>query len=238
MRAIRSDDGSPVKHDIQLISEPCGLTVARLVRLSDEEVMAHLQAGHDDALAVLFDRYHRLVVSVAFKILRDFGEAEDVTQVVFLEIYRASAQFDPSRGTTKVWLMQYAYHRSMNRRQYLKRRKFYDQEGGVAGDSSSAENPQPISGGGLLVLQELRSLVREGLESLNGQQQQTLQMAYFEGMSLKEIADKTGESLGNVRHHYYRGLRQLRSFVSKGSPNGNGKKSAEIVRRGTIDVEA
>jgi RNA polymerase sigma-70 factor (ECF subfamily) len=227
-----------MKSIAQAISEPCGLTLARLARLTDEEVMAHIQAGHDDALAVLFDRYHRLVVSVAFKILRDLGEAEDVTQVVFLEIYRASAQFDPTRGTTKVWLMQYAYHRSMNRRVYLKRRKFYDQDEGATEDSGSAENARPVNGGGLLVLQELRSLVREGLESLNKQQRQTIQLAYFEGMSLKEISEKTGESIGNVRHHYYRGLGQLRVFVSKGNPHGNAKNSPDIVRQGTIDVEA
>jgi len=54
--------------------------------------MAHVQAGHDDALALLFDRYHLLVLSVAFKILRDLGEAEDVTQTVFLEIYQVAAR--------------------------------------------------------------------------------------------------------------------------------------------------
>lgn len=220
------------------ISEPCGLTLARLTRLSDEEVMAHIQGGHDDALAVLFDRYHRLVVSIAFKILRDLGEAEDVTQVIFLEIYQAAAQFDPSRGTTKVWLMQYAYHRSMNRRAYLKRRRFYDQQPEATEDSGFAENARPLNGGGLFVLQELRSLVREGLESLNKQQRQTIQLAYFEGLSFREISQKTGESFGNVRHHYYRGLRLLRAFVSRGNPNGNGKNSPEVVRRGTIDVEA
>jgi RNA polymerase sigma-70 factor, ECF subfamily len=51
--------------------------------LSDERIMQHLQAGHDDALAVLFDRYARLVASVGFRILRDAGEAEDITQLVF-----------------------------------------------------------------------------------------------------------------------------------------------------------
>jgi len=227
-----------MKSAAQPISEPCGLTLARLARLSDEEVMAHIQAGHDDALAVLFDRYHRLVVSIAYKILRDLGEAEDVTQVVFLEVYKASAQFDPSRGTTKVWLMQYTYHRSMNRRMYLKRRKFYDQDEGATEELGSAENAQPVNGGGLFVLQELRTLVREGLASLNRQQRQTIQLAYFEGMSLKEISEKTGESIGNIRHHYYRGLGQLRVFVSKGNLHRKGKNSPEIVRRGTIDVEA
>jgi RNA polymerase sigma-70 factor, ECF subfamily len=229
-----------LKRDAQPILEPCGLTFARLSRLTDEEVMAHVQGGHDDGLTVLFDRYHRLILSVAFKILRDLGEAEDVTQAVFLEIYQVSAQFDPSRGTTKAWIMQYAYHRSMNRRRYLKRRKFYDQDGGGPAESGSAENAQPISGGGLLVLQELRSLVREGLNSLNAEQRQTLRMAYFEGLSLKEIAEKTGESLGNVRHHYYRGLSRMRSFVTNGNSYGTAKKSPEpeIVRRGTVDAEA
>jgi RNA polymerase sigma-70 factor, ECF subfamily len=228
----------PMKRDAQSIFEPCGLTFGQLARLADEEIMAHIQAGHDDALTVLFDRYHRLVVSVAFKILRDFGEAEDVTQAVFLEIYRASGQFDPARGSAKAWLMQYAYHRSMNRRLYLKRRKFYDQDGAGSGDLRSVENSQLVNGCGQLALQELRSLVREGLESLNGPQRRALHMAYFEGLSLKEIADKTGESFGNVRHHYYRGLSHLRSFLSKGSSDGSRETSTEIVRRGTVDVEA
>src|SRR5204863_3181836 len=78
------------------------------------------------ALAVLFDRYQRLIFKVALKILRDSGEAEDVMQSVFLEIMRVATQFDPQRGSTKVWLLQYAYHRSMNRRQLLIIRHFYD----------------------------------------------------------------------------------------------------------------
>jgi RNA polymerase sigma-70 factor (ECF subfamily) len=86
--------------------------------------MAHLRRGQGDALAVIFDRYHRLVFHVALKILRDVGEAEDVMQNVFLEIYKASAQFDAARGNTKVWILQYAYHRSMNKRLQLIARRY------------------------------------------------------------------------------------------------------------------
>ena len=199
--------------------------------------MAHLQAGHHDALAVLFDRYHRLVATVAFKILRDLGEAEDVTQVVFLNIFESAAKFDPSRGTTKVWLMQFAYHRAMNRRAYLKRRKFYDHDGEDVCEVDPATNVKPVNGGTSLDREETRNLMREGLASLGRDQRRTLQMCYFEGLSLREVAEKTGESIGNVRHHYYRGLSRLRSFVSQGETKGEGK-AAEIVRRGTIDVEA
>jgi RNA polymerase sigma-70 factor (ECF subfamily) len=109
------------------LREP-GPTVAELKRLTDDQLMVELQSGVNDALAVLFERYNRLVFSVALKILRDRGEAEDVTQNVFLEIFRSVAQFDPARGSLKVWLLQYAYHRAINRKQYLNARSFYSQE--------------------------------------------------------------------------------------------------------------
>src|SRR5262245_11829038 len=89
--------------------------VHELPRLDDEGLMAALQAGAHDALAILFDRYHRLVFSIALRIVRDEGEAEDVTQIVFLDVFRAAAQFDGSKGTCKVWLLQYAYHRAISR---------------------------------------------------------------------------------------------------------------------------
>src|SRR5712671_5113986 len=82
-----------------------------LAVLSDEKIMAEIQAGNGDAFAVLFDRYHRLILVTALKIVRDAAEAEEVTQNVFLEIYRAARQYDPARGTLKVWLLQFAYHR-------------------------------------------------------------------------------------------------------------------------------
>jgi hypothetical protein len=91
------------------------LSFAELKSLTDGESMARLQAGCNDALTILFDRYHRLVLSIALKIVRDSGEAEDVMQGVFLEIFRSVAQFDPAKGTTKVWILQYAYHGAINR---------------------------------------------------------------------------------------------------------------------------
>src|SRR5713101_9802653 len=92
---------------------------ARLLDIDDEPLMRELQAGNTDAFAVVFKRYHRLVHVVALNILRDASEAEDLVQDVFLEIYQKVGQFDPVRGMLKVWLLQYAYSRSINRRNYL-----------------------------------------------------------------------------------------------------------------------
>jgi RNA polymerase sigma-70 factor (ECF subfamily) len=181
-----------------------------LHRLSDDDVMARLKEGCDDALAVLFERYQRLVFSIALKILRDEGEAEDVTQVVFLDIFKAAAQFDPARGTTKGWLLQYAYHRAISRKRYLNVRHFY------AGQPDAVPSEaRPDESAFSAASHELRDLLKKGFESLGEPQRRVIRQVTFEGLSMREIADRTGESLVNVRHHYYRGLRKLRTFVER-----------------------
>ena len=186
-------------------------TYAELERLSDDQLMAQLQGGCNDALAVLFDRYHRLIYSIALKIVRDSGEAEDVMQNVFLDIFRAVAQFDPSKGSTKVWMLQYAYHRAISRRQYLNARRFYSQE---TFEDVESVLPQSDFVLGKFRPEELKQLLKEGLATLSASQRRVIEFASYEGFSMQEIADKTGESLVNVRHHYYRGLRKLRAFLA------------------------
>jgi RNA polymerase sigma-70 factor, ECF subfamily len=186
------------------------LSLAQIQRLSDEQLMSLLQEGQGDALAVLFDRYQKLVLSIALKIVRDPGEAEEVTQTVFLDIYRAVAQFDPRKGNTKVWLMQYAYHRAINRRQHLKGRKFYDNTELDGLETRSADAHATLG----LSKPETKELIRQSMGALPVQQKSVIEMVFFEGLSMQEIADKTGDSFVKVRHHYYRGLQKLRSFIS------------------------
>jgi RNA polymerase sigma-70 factor, ECF subfamily len=181
--------------------------------LSDNELMACLRAGQGEALAVLFDRYHRLVLSIALKIVRDRGEAEDVMQNVFLEIFHSVAQFDPAKGTTKSWILQYAYHRSMNRRQQLTVRHFYQRTDIEHIDKRGPESDSLL---GRFSHPEVQHLVRQGLAALNHQQRRVLELACYDGMTMSEIAEKMGETFSNVRHYYYRGLKRLRSFVTEG----------------------
>ena len=184
---------------------------AQLKDLPDDQLMAHLQAGNGDALAVLFDRYHRLLLSIALKIIGDPGEAEDVMQNIFLEIFCSAAQFDPAKGTTKTWLLQYAYHRSINRRQQLNARHFYSQM-----NIEDAETLIPGRGSLLSRFSphEVKHLLRQGLAKLGGRQRRVLELASYDGLSMNEIAEKTGESLTSVRHDYYRGLKKLRTFIT------------------------
>ena len=201
---------SPAPKDDSNIKEPCNLSFDGLQSLADEVVIAHLRAGHGDALGVLFDRYHRLVLHIALKILHDVGEAEDVMQNVFMEIYKVVAQFDPTRGTTKMWILRYAYHRSMNRRKQLQVRHFY-----ASTDIATIEDTLPMEAVNISASHEAKEVIQRGLQALSPVQRRVLQLAYFEGLTMREIADETEESLGNVRHHYYRGMDRLRDYLSE-----------------------
>jgi len=179
-----------------------------MLALGDERVVQELQTGNTDAFAVIFKRYHRLVHVTALHILRDASEAEDLTQSVFLEIYRKAGQFDPRRGTLKVWLLQYAYSRSINRLNYLMVRHAYSEtEVDAIDKEGSLWSPSRLQ------FQESSRLATEALEALPDAQKRTIEMFFFEGLNLKEIAQRRNEKFSNVRHHYYRGLERLRSYL-------------------------
>jgi RNA polymerase sigma-70 factor (ECF subfamily) len=220
-----------------LVPEPAasafGVSIVRMPNLSDEDVMERLRKGHPDALPLLFDRFYRLVLRIASRILRDPGEAEDVMQEVFLEIFNKAAQFDPAKGSAKTWILQYAYHRSLSRRQYLALRNFYDRR--QIGERQSSESSSlDLSWRGLTV-QEWRRVIEQGLATLNEKQRKTLELACFQGLLLSEIAECTKESLPNVRHYYYRGLEGLRKFLQAGAGS---EEPRPKFRQGVDDVES
>ena len=173
--------------------------------------MLQLQQGDGDALAVLFDRYNRLIISIALRILRDAGESEDLMQSVFLEIFRSAAQFDPNKGTAKVWILQYAYHRSFNRRQYLNRRGNYDDPQEIEVLAVMASKPYSRT----LDSMELKRTLEEAMGRLSPEQRIIFELVFNEGLTMKEVAKRIGKSFDSVRHQYYRGMEMLRSIWCK-----------------------
>lgn len=198
-----------------------------LLALDDERVMHELQSGNPDAFAVLFKRYHRLVHVTALHILRDAAEAEDLTQAVFLEIYRKAGQFDAARGTLKVWLLQYAYSRSTNRLNYLLVRHVYNKA-----DVSAIDEAEGFWSPARLQPQETSRLTAEALEELSDAQRQTIKMFFFEGLDFKEIARRRNEKFSNVRHHYYRGLERLRLYLAENDQQSAKTRAAMFLERG------
>jgi RNA polymerase sigma-70 factor (ECF subfamily) len=175
------------------------------VTVTDEESLHRVGLGSKEALSLLFRRHRRTVLNVAERILRDSSEAEDLCQEVFLLLFEKAKLFDASKGTASSWIVQIAYHRAMNRRQYLAHRQHYNTQ----------TLDEELVGGGRqrLLIDEItaRNLLNRVREELSEEQRQTLELHFFEGYSLREIAEKTNQTLGNVRHHYYRGLERLRA---------------------------
>jgi len=179
---------------------------------SDESLMAHLLDGQKEALAELFRRYSRLVFSIGLRVLRDTGEAEEIVQEVFLYVHQKVGQFDASRGMAKAWIAQIAHHRAIDRRSFLHRRHFY-----VGTDMTLLADT--LAGNDDLEREIVSRLsydhLRQAFGELSDKQRLTFELYFFEGLELKEIAQRMNESLDNVRHFYYRGLQKLRksSFV-------------------------
>jgi RNA polymerase sigma-70 factor, ECF subfamily len=190
-------------------------TFGDLESLSDEELFRLVTRGLHEALTVLFDRYHRLVYSVALRIVRDTGEAEEVVQTVFLDIFRAAANFDPKRGTLKVWILQYAYHRALHRRRHLVANHFYRWEDLEAAIETGANRPLAAD------VHDTVRLAEEMLERLKPRRRKVIEMTYYEGLTAEEIAARLGETVHVIRHDIHRGLAALRKAFEKPEDSEN-----------------
>ena len=174
---------------------------------SDAELVRQMCAQRGDALERLFHRYVRLVTGIAHRILNDRAEAEDVTQEVFLEIYRKAHLYAPARGSFRVWLLQYVYHRTLRRKAILRRRAAYCGEPIDAIDEpAAAQRPG-------LTPEECRWVLNSLIERLPSRQRITLELTCFEDLPLRDIAERLGVSVGCTRHYYYRGLARLQHLV-------------------------
>ena len=180
---------------------------------SDEELMKRVCARDSNALGLLFDRYARLVRSIALRILIDRGEADDSLQDTFLYLYRKASLFDPLKGSAKAWIVQVAAHRALDKKSWLARRGFYagTELDSVTDTFAGTTDLEREIGDGIS-----RTALERAFSELPSVQRETIRMFYFEGLELREIADRMNCSLANVRHYFYRGLDRLRrsAFVA------------------------
>ena len=193
---------------------------------NDEVLLLRLQDKDVQALGLLYRRYARLVYSVCARILRDSTEAEDLVHEVFLCLYRKCRSFDPAKGAARSWIMQLTYSKCFDWYDYLRTRHGYGQGNGdeqefaiVSKESGRHEDPAN------LIVWNAR--MKEAFRSLSKEQQLTLILYYFQGYTFQEVAEKLGYSYGNVKHHVYRGIEQLRRIVLAGAAN----KSVAATRR-------
>jgi RNA polymerase sigma-70 factor (ECF subfamily) len=190
--------------------------------VTDELLMARVCDGDKAALTSLFRRYAGSVRGVAYRVLRDVSEADDLLQDIFLLVNRLCGTFDNSKGSARFWILQMTYRRAISRRRYLTSRHFYtridlDQAANHFGELSTESGRHDGSMEGAL---DRREALQSWFAELSENQRQTLHLFFFEGYTFEEIAAKLGQSVGNARNHYYRGLDKLRKQISAGKLPG------------------
>lgn len=192
--------------------EPAGFS--EIVEIPDEDLLAQLREGNHNALALLFRRHARIVRSVAFRIVRDAAEADDLVQEVFLFAFRKAALFDPARGSARSWIVRVTRHRAIDRRRHLASRRFY---ASAELDETLLSIEEPVTDTTSYERSIEGSLGAETLkrieEELTIDQRRTIELYFFDGYTFEEIAERTGQTTGNVRNHYYRGLERIRRLI-------------------------
>jgi RNA polymerase sigma-70 factor, ECF subfamily len=183
----------------------------------DERLLARISGGDKEALSLIFRRHARVVRGVAHRVLQDTGEADDLLQEIFLLVHRLCGSFDSSKGSARFWILQMTYRRAISRRRYLTSRHFYNSVdiedlAETLKDLRTEKDRCETSLAGLLGAERME----QAFEALSEGQRQTLRLHFFEGYTLEEIAVKLGQTRGNIKHHYFRGLDRLRKQVFGG----------------------
>ena len=130
---------------------------------------------------------------------------------VLFDVFRTVDRFDPARGSVKSWIVQITYHKSLNRRKYLALRGAFEDQEVKAFDP--APWPEHSHYGKGHDSADTLEAVLKGLAILSSKQREVIELVCFRGFLLREVAELTGDSVGNVRHHYYRGIQRLREIV-------------------------
>ena len=182
--------------------EPVAQTPSGRNDAADEmRLIARLRAGDQQAMSELYDRYSKVVYAVALRVLQDAAAAEDVLQDVFLQLWRKPDAFDASRGSLAAWLAVITRHRSIDR--LRQRRPETDIEECVITSGPDLRDETERT----LVVEKIRGALAE----MNPDQRTALEMAFFQGLTHSEIAEKTGEPLGTIKTRIRSGLQQLRA---------------------------
>jgi len=168
--------------------------------LDDAALLALVQRGDEAAMASLFDRYSKVVYSVALRVLRDPASAEDVLQEIFMQIWRSPDSFVATRGSLGGWLAVVSRNRSIDA---LRRKRPMDsvEDIALASPYNLSEEAERNS---------MMEKAREIIVTLPAEQRKTLEMAFFDGLTHSEIAEMTGDPLGTVKTRIRSALLSLR----------------------------
>ena len=180
-----------------------------LTTVTDAELIELVTQGDQDALAMLYERYSRAVYSFSLRIVGDAQVAEEILQEVFVRAWQQGGSFQSARGTLITWLLSITHNLSIDE---VRRRKRRPQK-------AESEEPEtilaalPDDGIGVeeeVWLSSLRVSIQDALQQLPATQREAIELAYFQGLTQREIADTLGEPLGTIKTRMRLGMLKLR----------------------------
>ena len=165
----------------------------------DAALLARMSRGDERALGTFYDRWEGAVRAMVMRVVHEPTEADDVVEEVFWQAWRQAGRFEAGRASGGTWLLTIARSRALDRLRSLRRSR---EDAGLdallesGSDAEIHETPDPLEA---TMLSERARVVRESLATLPAEQRSTLEMAYLEGLSQSEIAERTREPLGTVK---------------------------------------
>lgn len=181
-----------------------------LDRNSDHALLARIAAADAEALSLLYDRHASVVLGVLTRMLGGGGEAEEVLQEVFLQVWRQAGRFRPELASPRGWLLMMARSRALDRIKSAtaSRRR----EEAIVEESPAVAAAE---GSSRLEQEEERARVRRALAALSAEQRQAIELAFFVGLSHSQIAERLGAPLGTVKSRVLLGMRKMRQLLAE-----------------------
>lgn len=178
-------------------------------QITDVQILRAVADGDEQALGQLYDRYRLILFGLILRILHSQAEAEDVLQEVFLQVWRRASSFDETRGRPFTWLVTLARSRAIDRLRSLGSRDRTATE-------SAREVIDSISDAATdAIKSEQSAVVRRALAELPEEQRRSLVLAYFEGLTQTEIAERLNTPLGTIKTRMRSGMTRLRELLGE-----------------------
>jgi RNA polymerase sigma-70 factor, ECF subfamily len=183
-------------------------------------IIRQVAEGERQALRYLYDRYAARAMAVAVRILRTSGEAEEVVQETFVEIWRRAGEFEAARGSPQAWILTICRTRAIDK---LRARAASER----VLTRLEVDAPNGLSPAEAAEQRQLRGQIDAALAQLPPEQRKVLELCYFEGLSQSEVASRTGEPLGTVKTRVRLGMEKLALLLAElkvtlGAQRGNG----------------
>jgi RNA polymerase sigma-70 factor (ECF subfamily) len=161
-----------------------------------------------DAFSQLYDRFSTLVFTLAMRMLKARSDAEDLLQEVFVQVWRQAQNYSAERGSPEAWIINIARSRAIDKIRSIRRmqKSFV-----LTDDPARAESPENVESSA--VESETRLTMNSALANLPDPQRKVLELAYFDGLTQSEIADRLAEPLGTVKTRMRSGIQKLREIL-------------------------